>query len=463
MGVADNATTVLGDLSDLLKELYFPELIEVSYRHGNLFTRMFAPRSEPVKGDGENFKFETAKGDTIRFSRSPLRDFAAPRPFQADELKVRFSENSATNDFSEISGSGQVSHLDIINAAGSEGSIVKMAERIVKQVREDFQDKLALHHNIDQTAKVALVNGTRKNNDSWYMDGASSYTTDATSMRCYIDGGSIAAFKPGRVFDIYDSSGNLHFAGAEVTDINADDGSVGFERHDEDSTADFDDVADNDIFYLSGERNAGMYGMAAWMSRPTDGETFIGGVDRSDADKRYMIPQATREGASAAVFSKSHFDDAAIAAGFVYEEDAPVTILADPKLTQAIRNEFGEDAFVQIPTGDDRMKRFANIGSMGLNYQHPQYGIVKVMQDALVTPNSVRILTPADWLMLYYGYKGLQFMPTGEGQGVWYRMESDTPGNGKSKYYKCDAYVPGVTAFCTRPNRQCTILNVTAS
>jgi len=460
MALADNATTRLGELTDLLQEEYFGEFIEQSWRHGRTTNRLFKPRDEPVVGDGETFQFETARGDTVRFSRSPLQDFAAPRAFQADKIKVRFSENSSSNDFSEISGSGQVSHLDLIEKG--DGAIINAAERIYRQIREDFEDKLALHQHIDQTAKVADVNGTRKNNDSWYQGGASTYTTDSTSMRCQIDGGPIAAFKEGRLFDIYNSDA-LVINSVQVTDFNPDDNSVGFATTSATTAAtDFDDVSDNHSFYLSGEKGKGMYGLAAWMTRPTANETFIGGVDRSDSDKRYMITTATREGSSSTAIAKSHFNDLAIAMGFVHEDEDMVAVMTDPELHQGLRDAIGEDAFIPWPLDNSRAERFANFGTIGLNWQHPVFGLVKILADPLCTPNRVYLTVPSDWLMLYYGYKGLQFMP-GEIGGVWYRMESDTPGNGRSKFYKCDAYTPGVTCFCKRPKRQGRILNVTAN
>jgi hypothetical protein len=203
-----------------------------------------------------------------------------------------------------------------------------------------------------------------------------------------------------------------------------------------------------------------MYSLGAYFSAPTAGESFIGGVDRNSSGYRWMIPVTSRAGATAATLTKSMVDDLAIAMGYRQEDEYGVVVTTSPDLHQKLRNEYTEAAFLNIPDGDNRLKRFANFGTMGLNYQHPVFGLVKVMSDVLHVPNAVRVIVPETWRSLYYGFRGLKMMPGTK--GGWYRVTETTPNTGLSKVWKCDWYALQ-TDWCSQPWKNGQILNVQAT
>jgi hypothetical protein len=228
------------------------------------------------------------------------------------------------------------------------------------------------------------------------------------------------------------------------------------------SSGDLSTIADNDHIFFSGERNKGMYSFGAYFTLPAaTGDSFIGGKDRQDRDFRWLNPTTTRETASSnSKITRSMFNDLAIAMGFLDEEHG-VVCMSDPTLHQAIRDEVGEDSFINIPITDSRMERFANFGSVGLNYQHGQFGLVKVVSDPLALPNRVSFFTPETWRTLFYAWKGLRVL-NGTRGGGWYRPPSETPGAGLSKYWQVD-WQALCMDFCFQPWKNGQIYAVSAT
>lgn len=461
-----DSAAFLEDVTDILQEQYFPKFEEEYERFGSTTNRLFSPDAQEVTGDGRTMQVEVAPADTVRLNNDPLGSFAAPDVLEPDKIKVRFQENSpSTNDFSEVSASCQFSDIDIVEAG--KGSIVDFCDRTYRMVNSNYDEHMAILRHADRTAAIALVNGTPELNNGWALTNSTGTATNAGGLRCAVDTGSIAAFRRGtRVDFINPSTGVVNAGNIRVTDVNPSDLSVGFAYTSTGitarlSTGNLANVADNDIICFSGEYNKGLYSLGAWFSRPTAGETFLGGVDRSTADKRWLLTTATREGATSATINKSMFNDAAIAMGFRAEdEQSGLVFMTDPTIHQKLRDDIGEDAFIQIPVSDDRMKRFANFGSVGLNYQHGTFGVVKIVGDPLCPPNTVRIIAKNTWKSLYYGWKGLR--PVKEGGGHWYRMNDGTPNTGRGKIWKADWYALQ-TDFCTKPWLNCRIMNVTAT
>jgi len=463
-----DSAVLLEDVLQVTQTQYMPKY-EEEYpdRFGLTTNRIFTPMEIEVVGTGAVMQCEISPSDTTRTSNDPLAPFAAPDQFRPTTITLRFNKQTpSASDFTTFSASAQVDDIDL--QTRGKGAIVDYCERIYSQTEPDYKEKLAIYRNIPRNGVLAYVNGTPTLNNSYYQTGASSTATNSGGARLQVDNGSLAYFKEGRRVDfINPSTGAVRAGNIMVTDINVADNSIGFVFNTTGitawtSTGDLSTVADNDYIVLSGSYNAGMYSMGAYFARPSAGESFIGGVDRTTSGYRWMLPVATREGVASAVVTKSMFDDMAIAMIFKGElRKDGMAAVTYPTVTQALRNQIGEDAFFQYPIGDTREERFANFGSIGLNYQHDQFGTMKIIPDALHPSNSIRFLSGGTWKSAHYGWKGLRAMPSGYG-GKWYRMPESTPNTGLGKIWKADFYSIQ-TDWCTRPWENGVILNVSAT
>lgn len=458
----------LEDASAIIQQQYFPEFTEeTTGRFGSTTNKYFKPSMEPISGDGKTMQVEIAQGDTVRFGTDPLGAFASPDMFQAGTLKVRFNKQTTANDFSHVSASCQTNDIDM--ELNGKGSIVDFVERMFKQIMPEYDEKLAVHRHLSRTCQVGTVSGTPTSNNAPNIAQATGTATNGATVggRFVVTGGSISYFRPGTRIDIYNGA-NKVAGNVAVTDSNPADRSIGVQYVSgsnpvRNSTGDLATVASGYSIYYTGERNAGMYSLGAYFSTPAIGGTdsFIGGVDRAAAANRWLIPVTTRAGASGnATLTKSMIDDLAIAMGFRDENEQGGVMTCDPDLHQKLRNEYTEAAFLNIPDGDNRLKRFANFGAIGLNYQHPVFGLIKIQADVLHTPNTVRFIVPETWRALYYGFRGLKMMPGTK--GGWYRLNETTPNTGLSKIWKCDWYALQ-TDWCSQPWKNGQILNVSAT
>lgn len=464
MAITDNVASKLLTLDEVLQEQYYNEFLEQSYRHGRK-TNLIIPFAEEgefeVDGDGVNIQVERGYGDSARPSNSPLSDFPTPRPFDPDKYKVRFSESDAsTNDFTTINASAKVTHLQL--ATGGAGAIVDVAQRVFTQLMEDWQEKLAILRNLDRTGRIALVNGTPKKNDRESYNAASAtVSVNSDGARFQVDNGAIAAFHPNMRISFYNGTTPVA-TNVRITDVNYGEPSIGVEflsTGDDLSSGSLASVADNNAIYFSEAYNVGMYSMGAWFARPTVDETFIGGRDRTEAASRHLLTTAIREGASATQITLGILNQAARASNFVQEAEQSVVLVGDTEMIDSLRSRLDDNAIVQQPPGG-QAGRIYEMGAMEVAFQHPQFGRSILMADPLMLPNQLRIIVPETWRSLFYGWRGLQMLPQGEGFGNWYRMEAATPGTGKSKVYKCDGY-SNMCDVCLKPNKNIAVLNVT--
>ena len=474
-----DAATVLEDVVNIAQELYFPEFTEETPAlHGKTTNKLFKPMMEEITGTGKNLQFEVRRADTFRPLANALADFENPDVFEEGIIKYRFNRQvPANSDFVRVSGSAQTNLIDVEEAG--KGSIVDFVERTLGQIMPDWENKVAMLRHAPKTGLLALVNGTPRQNDSHFTGdpvggtGATSATpTNATGARFSIDSGSIANFREGMYVDIFDptnavfSAKNVRIEGkVNTADAAATGPTFGVEFNltgrNRVSSGNLADIADNDEIYLAGSKGEGMHSMGSFFGRPTAGESFIGGVDRTTLGFQWMLPLTTREGQSNTVIDKSHFNDIAIAMNFEEDEvrDGYVAIMP-LDIHQTLRDAIGEDAFITYPTGDSRMARFANFGNIGLNYQHPVFGTMKMMADPLSIPDTVRFILPDTWKALFYGFRGLKSVP-GDDIGGWYRMNADATGAGKGVILKRD-YWSIMGDMCFKPWLNAQIDNVTA-
>ena len=454
MAEPNDAAVMLEDASELVQEQYFAKYEEQYHsRFGSTTNKCFMPEPGVVTGDGKSMQYEVGPADTVRFQLDPLGNIASPQRIDPGRIKIRWNrQSSSAHDFTQVSARCQFDTYTIED--GSNGTIVNLADRIYDSIQKDFDEKLAIMRHAGRDGQIALVNGTPRQDDLNDWASCASTPTNSTGMRLKVDTGSIAVIRPNARYDFV-RAGVVIAGNVRCTDIpNFADRSAGFEFVSsgitgERSSGNLANVADNDVIVFSGCYNAGIYSFGAYFSSPTEGETFICGADRTDAGSRWMNPQRFTNSGTARPLTKTLFNDCAIACGFFGEDVQNGTVwMADPTQHQRIRDELGEPAFIQIPIGDDRSKRFMNFGSVGLNYQHGTFGTVKIVSDPLARQDRVLVLQNDTWKTLSYAWKGLK--PIREGGSHWYRMQQNTPNTGKGLIYAAD-WVGNVCDWCVKP------------
>lgn len=465
-----DSSVILEDIYNVHRELYMKEYPEEYSGYGTVTNKLFKPSSEIAGGDGIQMQSEIAPIDTMRSTTDMLASIPTPSMFQAINVKARLNTQvPGSNDFVRFAGSVQVA--DVLMQNGDTGTVVDIADRLYKQVSTDYEEKLAISRHVGRTARLGLVNGTPKQDNIDYFADATATASNANGARFPIDTGSIAYFKKGRRVDIFNATTGLYIAqNVKVTSVNTVDYSIGLEfvsaaagvLTGDISTGNLANIADNHEIYLSGQRNQGMYGFGAWFNRPAaTGDSFIGGVNRMATSYRNMIPTTTRfDQSSNAVLTRSMFDDLALGMQYRQEDEYGVVFLQDLLLTNKIRQEVTEQAIIQLPVDDSRLKRFSHFGTIGLLYQHPAFGVCQIIGDPLAMSNTVRVLTPETWRTYFAYFRGLMTLPGIKGS--WYRVNESAPNTGDSVFWKSDWHCYQLD-WCKQMWRNGAILSVSPS
>lgn len=457
MANIDQAQGALLTVTALLREQYWPSTEMATFRFGRVTDRIFKPSEELVDGDGKTLQIITGRTDSARMNRNAYADFGNQRPFQATSIKFRFSSDSTASDFTRLEAVAELPHLELQRAAGRPEVAENIAREVDMQTRQNVQDSFAIAVHANANGRVALVNGAAVQNDDQDYSSASALSGGETSFRVKIDGGPLAPFEPGTVWDFYSAAGVLQADECRVTDKNPDDNSIGFELTSSSTVANVDNVADNAEIFRSGERGNGYRGsLTEWFETPSSGENFIGGKDRTTAANRYLLPMRTRVGSSSAQINKQFLDDLSLKMGYVFEEGQSVPlILGHTSVIQTLREDIGEDA---LTTESPDNSGEYNFGEMAVSYMHPHWGKVRLVGDAMAPTDTLKFLDLSTWIRLKYGFRGFDFLPGDI--GPWYRKQADA-GNGKSVFYRMEGYtIDGI--FCTQPRKNAAIMNITA-
>ena len=450
----------LSQISEMFKEEYSDVLLGPVHVMGGWAAKAFNPKAEVVVGDGKNFKIKYQKSSPTTTTKNALAEFGDADPIAVSEIKVRFNQaDPTTNDFGRSSAAVQVTHWDMVNK--DKGAILDLVEDLVKDAKQDIKLQRALWRNTGPSGVIALVNGTKKGNQSTSMSECTAYSSGATSFRANIDSGTAARFWPGQRVDIYTSSNALAADRLKVTDVNPADPtgpSVGFEIQSGATIADCDLVADNSKIAIYGSFNQGPITLEDWMAGPTStSETWLGGISRLNKQYRQLIPLRMRVGSTTASISKTMLDDLLIARGYLMDDDDITVIRCNPQLEQTLRNQIEAAAFIQWPSDTEKRKRFAHLGTSGLTYQSPA-GIVSFQTDPLAAPTFMDAYCAEDWAEAVYGTRNMQILP-GDTAGNWSRMNSATPGGGKTLIYRMEM-MQLFLDWCFRPQCQSRILNL---
>lgn len=476
MAEPNDSAFTLQDATAIFQTQYYPQYLEQypAYMHQTT-NRLFKMKTRKVEGSGITVQYELGPADNVRVDSNPLGAFAPPTGFDSGNFTIRFNETTpASSDFSHISCSVQVTDLDVENAAG--GTIINLVKRLQSQVMPNYDFALAVKRNTSRTATLGTVSGTPTlGTNQWYYNSSAGAASNSGGIRFVLSGGSIANLRRNsRISFLNASTFAAIVNNVRVLDVNPSDNSIRCEfvssgvpgTLSSNGTGTLASVASTNIVVLSNagsnsnEYGNGMWSVGAYMTTPTSGESFLGGVDRTTGSYAWMLPTFTRANASSnAKITKSMFNDQANAMSFrVDGQRGGIVFQMEPYLHQAVRDEVTEAALIPWTQVDESAKeRFGSFGTMGLNYQHGQFGIVQLVSDPLAAPNTVRILDTSTWESLYWGFQGLKNMPGTKGN--WYRVTETTPNTGDGKVWKTDFYAIQCD-WCSAPWKNGAILNV---
>lgn len=467
------ALTALSDVNDILFEDYRDGYWRQFYRHaGRVTNKLFRTGTLAVGSDGINYKMGLRNMNGVRIGADPLSDFPSPGSVTSTNLKIRYAEGSAsTNDFRDFKGTIQTSIADLNRAyreaqRGNVGAIIDLAAELKQQLVEDFSETIARYRHLPIDAKVAQVNGSLKANDRENYADAGSHASPYTSARLKVDNGAIAMFQPGTSWVV--GTTEVYFT---VTDYNPTDSSIGVTIDSDSPNAAFNSTAntyDNMWIYpkpKSGtSKTTGMYGLGAWFSDPSSGESFIGGKDRTTTAWRHLLPTRYTPSSSTVAISKDHFDQVATISQYIRDENWTPVVLTHTSVGDAIRRAVGYDS---VTFDKPDQAREVSFGTPGLYWFHPALGRVRIETDTIASPNRVYVLVPQTWDSLMYGTatsdsQPFQYLP-GSIEGIWQNMQSNTPGGGSTMFFRASGYLLGMCDACRMPRVNMSIENIKAA
>lgn len=456
----DDAKTFLADASDLQREYYRELPLPEQYAwFGKASNRHFSPSKRRLDGNGFNIQVMAGGMHGARWTNDLNADFGTPRAFRGDKYKVTVSETAASNDVRRVNISLQTTWWDIKRRMRENQSAVDYAKELSEQAMKNMAMSMAVHRELDDTGKLADVNGTPKMNDrETYADCSAASTTGGA--RFQVDGGSLAALPANMHVDRY--TGNTLDGSLYITDYNPADTSVGTlgtssSFPDGSTTINVNDLADNDSLYMSGEKGVAPKLKGYWFKTPSTGESFFG-EDRTAAGTRWL--NIRRFGPSAATqLDETHLRDLHVKMAYVQEGGLQnaYAVTATPELQQRFFDIVGQDKIIQFPTVEQTGKLIANYGFEGQVWRSPTLGRIVFEPDPLAPPNKIRGLRLGDWEQLNLGE--FEWMP-GE-IGHWRTMPSSTPGNGYTTTFRMDGLM-ACADICLRPNWQWELANVTS-
>ena len=456
------AASALGTIDPLLREQYFPEVMEQVWRNGSITNQLFQPATDLIaSGDGITVQVLTGHSDSARASRNALKDFGNARQVKSQNVKIRFEDDpsaaSTGSDFVRTEVVGQLTELEL-KRGNDPGVALNLAEKVNSDLTESVMWKKPLMYYSDVNGKFAAVNGTKKNNDSDTFADATTYTAGATSFRVPVDYGSVSAFIENTHWDFY-SGDTLLADECRVTDFNPVDLSVGFALTDASTVANCDSVADNADIYVSGEKGNGYRcSLREFFDAPSASESWIGGVDRTSADYRWLNPTRLKATASGTVkVDRNQMDTLALAMNYINDgKDMGNSIISSSAIIQTLRKDIGEEALSNQAASNDGAYSF---GQDTISYIHPVFGKVRLLADNMHPNDRMHFIRPGDWKLIPYLSAGLQQLAGDTGN--WYRESAASGGGGRGMYWRTDAYMLD-TPFCMVPKKQGVLLNISA-
>lgn len=457
------ADTLLDVQSAAVRQVYHPKFGRMMQRRGSNVNKIFSPSKRQINGDGITVQVKSANGYPARFNKDINAAFDNGQAFRTDSYKATLATESSSNDFARLAGSAKTTDLDLMRAVDSRAAALDFIKEKTDELTDSFSESSAIHTFVPQSALLATVNGTPKQNDDRVLADCSATPAANTGIRFAIDGGSLSALRPNMRLDVYSSADVFRFT-IELTDFNPRDSSVGAERvntttKEADISLDPSAMADNDKLYLTGEKDQGPISVGAWFEEPGSSDSFLG-KDRTTARVRQWMRPYQSGPSAVTTFTIGMLDNLAIETSHIQERmQRGYLVVAPPEIDQRMRDEIGQDVLIQVPSNEAKGKLMAQAGFDGALWRNPLMGPIMFSPEPLATPNKIRFMMLGDWERAYAlpGGGKVRFMP---GQrGSWYRMAQSEPNTGLGTVWKQDAYTL-YCDLCLNPWRQLEITNV---
>jgi len=459
----DSARTWMTDVASAVRVAYDDSYDSLMPRQNRVANKIFGKvKKRDFNGNQLVIQQKIANFDGARFTNDPVADFRKGESFQSSSFTVTWdAETPSNNDFRRLDCSLQTTWYDIKRGMDKQVTAVDFAAELVADSVKDVAEKLAIGRYLNKAGSLGTIGVTPKKNDNrLYASCAALTTTGGARFTLSSGTGSIAYFSPNVKINSY--TGDTLDYTLRVTDFNARDGSVGVygtnaTTGDADSTANIGSIAAADKLYYSGQKDKNIKSIGEWFATPATGDSHFG-KDRTSMSNAWFLPHLSGP-SSNQTFTKTYLDDFADEIGYVTAEDGNVYVaVAQPELITKAIQEIGQDLLIQQPGRGGEM--LAQYGFDNLVYRHHSLGVVKFEADRLHPTNSIGFYRLGDWESISYLNQGFQWVPGGD-LGDWYRMESSTPGNGKTLIFKMDGFT-NVVDICRNIRRNGRIVNVTA-
>lgn len=458
----DSTVAILHAFTAAVQEDYTDDFFEPKYHMGGASREVFALKSEKVVGTGITKQAIRTLSSPHQSSKTMLEDFPQSDAHQAAQVKIRFHQTiPGSNDFGKCHGTIRFSQFDMDNKG--QGLMSDFVEQHMEQLRNVFTRTKTLLDNVGHGAVLALVNGTKKLNDTERMADCTAYSSGSSSCRLFFDNGTAARLSmPGTLVDIVNSSGAVVADALRVTDSpvyeDSSGWSVGLALTSKSTVADCDGISDDHKIVLWNSYNQGPNTVEDWMTAAGANDSFIGGVNRRAEAYRWLLTKQVRTGATSAIVDKNFLTTAMQTRAHLYDGKSKPMIRCGIEIADKLRDQYEGATLNSLPTNGPA--REAVFGTARLSFVHPTLGQVLLRGDEMMTPDKIDIQTMGDFVELYYGQRGVRFSPGTF--GMFNRVSSATPGNGPSLVYEAQAYQIRCV-WCNDAPMQTRILNVRAA
>jgi hypothetical protein len=459
--ILETAKSLLS-MDNCLRTVYHPSVEKVHGRFGGNVAKLIRQSKRRIDGDNLTIDTRVHNSFAARWGRNLNAGFGNADIFGFGRYAVRVSETAAENDMGRISVKKAITDLDLqrVTSRGA-AAVADFLKDYLEDTIKDIEESRARVQYLGTNGLLGTVGTTTPTKNDTKLISTASAIAATGGARVKLGSGSIALFQRHRKLDVY--NGNTKRFSVFVTDSNPRDNSVGLHGVDangnESIAVDISAIAAGDAFYVEGEKDISPITLAAWLAEPVAGESFFG-KDRTLADNRWMQPHFSGP-TSATTFDPGVIDQAAVELGYINEDpEGGYLMFARPEIIMDFQNAVGADKILPWPTPEQKGKVLAQYGFDGAVYRHANLGRLMLHADVLMPQNEIWLLKPGSWEQLNAIAGKWRWM---EGEnGMWYRPETGTPGEGRGTVWHADGYGLACT-ICTRPWENVVIKNVVPS
>lgn len=437
--------SLLTTLSALLMTGYFPGIVSMIRERGTPTMQAIGTHDTLANYGSNIFRYEVGMSDSARFGAHIQRDFGSPRTGRAASLDYYYDpdeQNPQTQDFRGVDVVAHISNADLEQTRNAT-EMYNLAQRITKNAFNTLNEAPSYLIHSDKTGRLGTVSA-KLDFDSAAYDGASSYTSGATTAWIQVGEHSIGAYKRDMVLETRNTSGALTASEIKVIRVDPINDAIAVQITDKSAaagTSNLNSIAATDIIYRAGEYNAG-FPCAINEICKTDysGDSSSNWMrkDRLAADNAIFLPEALyRSGASSKEVEIEDLDELGNAYEAVWSKDNhdPLKLIGGLRLIQTLRRNADENAIRVVTVTDSNGER--RTGKSRYVHTHPHLGDIEIEGDPTARDDRL-ILMPRDSIkMMYAGMKGMKVFTNQH--GIFDRIDGVNASGGGSKNFKLEA------------------------